>query len=136
MTTVRKENEPSLVQARQQEEEEEKTPYRLDMGAITVGLKKQLPLLLQARNFLTMVIKIILLALMLIILLRDILYQNHPQSTSSVVGEVNANQALIDRILQYLLHIPITHYPHREWARETNNSYGSKAESFETRILA
>ena len=134
MTTVRKETRDSLVRTR--EEEEEKRPYRLDMGAITTGLKKQLPLLIRGRNFLKMVIKIILLALMLIILLRDLLHQNHPQSTSSGAGEVKPNQALIDQILQYLLHIPITHYPHREWAWESNNSYGSKPESFETRILA
>ncbi|KAF0146764.1 MAG: hypothetical protein FD188_3597, partial [Ignavibacteria bacterium] len=77
MTSVRKQNEAPLVQ----EKGREKAPYRLGMEAITSSLKKQLQFILQARNILKPVIKILLLVLMVIILLRDLIHENHPQST-------------------------------------------------------
>ncbi|KAF0143421.1 MAG: hypothetical protein FD143_3431 [Ignavibacteria bacterium] len=73
---------------------------------------------------------------MVIILLRDLIHENHPQSTPIGGTELKTNQALIERILQYLLNIPTTLNPHRELAQETNDSYGIKSEGFDSRILA
>ena len=132
MTSVRKQNEAPLVQ----DKGREKAPYRLGMEAITNTLKKQLQFILQARNILKPVIKILLLVLMVIILLRDLIHENHRQSTPIGGIEVKTNQAIIERLLQYLLNIPTTLNPDRELAHETNDSYGIKSEGFDPRILA